>query len=142
MGLFQAATAVGAVVFAFHLLEAACHLLVTLVFQHLPHELFAVFVVFFDDGRVTFFGRQQFLDLQGHEAACHVQKIARLGKVGDPNLVDPHQKIVGNFGDRNLVQGHFLFLDQVQKQIHRAVEGPDAYFVIFLFFDIGHCEIM
>ena len=135
---FEPAAAIGTEVLSLHFLEASRDLLVALVFQHLLHQLFAVFVVFFYKFGVAFFGWEQFLHLEGHQAASHVQEVARFREVGNANLVDPSQKVVGDFGDRNLVQGHFLFLDQVYEQVHRPVERPDVDFVIFLFFDIYH----
>ena len=136
--LFEAATAVRAEVLAFHVLEPARDLLVALVLEHLLHELFAVGVVFLDKFRVAFFCREQFLHLEGHQAARHVQKVARLREVGHPNLVDPCEEVVRDFCNRDLVQRHFLLLDKVYEQVHGPVERTYADFVVFLFLDFGH----
>ena len=134
---FEASAGIRAEVFRLHLLESACDLLETLVFQHFLHELFAVFVVFFNRSRVAFFGREQFLHLERHQAACHEQEVARLGKIRFGILVHPLQKVVCDFCNGDLVERHFLFLDEIDKQVHRAVKRADFDFVIFLFKNIG-----
>ena len=63
---FEPATRIRAEVLRLHLLESAGDLLETLVFQHLLHELLAVFVVFLNRFRVAFFGGEQFLHLERH----------------------------------------------------------------------------
>ena len=135
---FEASAGIGAEVLGFHLLQAAGNLFIALVFQHFLHQLLAVFVVGFHEFGVAFFGGEQFLHLEGHQAARHAQKVACLGKVHARIGFDPFRKVVRNFGDRNLVQCHFFFLHQIDEQIHRTVERSNVDFVIFLFLDFGH----
>ena len=111
--LFEASTGVRSEVLSFHFLKTASHLLETLVFQHFLHELFAVFVVFLNVSGIAFFGREQLLHLERHQATRHKQEVACLGKIRFGILVHPFEKVVCDFCNGDLVQRHFLFLNEI-----------------------------
>jgi hypothetical protein len=47
-------------------------------------------------------------------------------------MFDVIQKVVGDFGNRNIVDIQFISFDEEQKEVKRAIKKRQVYFKVFL----------
>jgi len=103
--------------------ELVQHTFIAFVLQQPLHQFHpgVYFIAFF----VGLLARQQYFGFDPHEGGCHDDKLGGQVNIHRLGLVEIGKEIVGDFGDRDIVNIELVPLNKKEQQVERAFEDRE-----------------